>query len=205
MNFVSIKNNQRIALRDIPVVGYSEFYHVIVDELMKPDTAHCVNYFAVPNGNSLKLYCCIANDANSLIHILSSEVGANETLSSIAKKHLAFHIFERELHENFGLKFEGHPWLKPVRYPFDRADKTSDIANYPFYSIESEELHEVGVGPIHAGIIEPGHFRFICNGEQILHLEIQLGFQHRGVEKLFIEKKNLLQRATLAENIAVIP
>ncbi|OFY94605.1 MAG: hypothetical protein A3K10_03135, partial [Bacteroidetes bacterium RIFCSPLOWO2_12_FULL_31_6] len=78
----------------------------------------------------------------------------------------------------------------------------SRIENYPFYQIESEELHEVGVGPIHAGVIEPGHFRFICNGEQILHLEIQLGFQHRGIEKLFLEKKNILQRVTLAESIA---
>jgi Ni,Fe-hydrogenase III large subunit len=60
----------------------------------------------------------------------------------------------------------------------------------------------VGVGPIHAGIIEPGHFRFICNGEQIFHLEIQLGYQHRGIEQLFLEKKKLLQRITLAENIA---
>jgi Ni,Fe-hydrogenase III large subunit len=63
-------------------------------------------------------------------------------------------------------------------------------------------LHEVGVGPIHAGVIEPGHFRFICNGEQILHLEIQLGYQHRGIEKLFLARKELSQLATLAENIA---
>lgn len=62
-------------------------------------------------------------------------------------------------------------------------------------------MHEVGVGPIHAGIIEPGHFRFICNGEQILHLEIQLGYQHRGIEQLIIENKKLLQRAIIAENI----
>src|ERR1035437_9514339 len=47
--------------------------------------------------------------------------------------------------------------------------------------IESEELHEVGVGPIHAGVIEPGHFRFICNGEKVLRLEIQFGYQHRGI------------------------
>ncbi|HEX5167664.1 MAG TPA: hypothetical protein VFW11_00720, partial [Cyclobacteriaceae bacterium] len=76
------------------------------------------------------------------------------------------------------------------------------IENYPFYQIKSEELHEVGVGPIHAGIIEPGHFRFICNGEQILHLEIQLGYQHRGIEDLFLRKKKLLQRTTLAESIS---
>jgi Ni,Fe-hydrogenase III large subunit len=74
--------------------------------------------------------------------------------------------------------------------------------NYPFYGIESEELHEVGVGPIHAGVIEPGHFRFICNGEKVLHLEIHLGYQHRGIEKLFIEKNDPLQRCILSESIA---
>jgi Ni,Fe-hydrogenase III large subunit len=61
--------------------------------------------------------------------------------------------------------------------------------NYPFFKIDREELHEVGVGPIHAGVIEPGHFRFICNGEQILHLEIHLGYQHRGLEDLFLQKR----------------
>ena len=76
------------------------------------------------------------------------------------------------------------------------------MAGYPFYSIESEELHEVGVGPVHAGVIEPGHFRFICNGEKVLHLEIQLGYQHRGIERLLIEKDNALQRCILSESIA---
>lgn len=73
--------------------------------------------------------------------------------------------------------------------------------NYPFYQIESDELHEVGVGPIHAGVIEPGHFRFICNGEKVLHLEIQLGYQHRGVESLMLQSGGL-KRALLAESIA---
>jgi Ni,Fe-hydrogenase III large subunit len=111
-------------------------------------------------------------------------------------------MFEREISENFGVQYSDHPWLKPVRYPFDRYDLTAEMKDYPFYHIDSEELHEVGVGPIHAGIIEPGHFRFICKGEQILHLEIQHGYQHRGVEDLFIRKKNLHQRITLAESIA---
>ena len=115
---------------------------------------------------------------------------------------LSFNMFERELTENFGIKFSDHPWLKPVRYSFDRFDQSAQISNYPFYHMESEELHEVGVGPIHAGIIEPGHFRFICKGEQILHLEIQLGYQHRGIEKLFLGKNKLLQKVTLAESIA---
>ena len=58
------------------------------------------------------------------------------------------------------------------------------------------------MGPIHAGIIEPGHFRFICNGEKVLHLEIQLGYQHRGIEELFVTKNNALQRCILSESIA---
>jgi Ni,Fe-hydrogenase III large subunit len=56
--------------------------------------------------------------------------------------------------------------------------------DYPFFRVEGEEIHEVAVGPVHAGIIEPGHFRFQCHGEQVLHLEIVLGYQHRGVERL---------------------
>jgi Ni,Fe-hydrogenase III large subunit len=51
--------------------------------------------------------------------------------------------------------------------------------------MEDEGIHEVAVGPIHAGVIEPGHFRFMCSGETVHHLEIQLGYQHRGIEDYF--------------------
>ena len=103
-----------------------------------------------------------------------------------------------------GIHYSDHPWLKPLRFPADTATiQDSTIDNYPFYQIESEELHEVGVGPIHAGVIEPGHFRFICNGEQILHLEIQLGYQHRGIEQLVPDrKKHCCSAHILAESIA---
>ncbi|MFH2094604.1 MAG: NADH dehydrogenase subunit, partial [Bacteroidota bacterium] len=104
--------------------------------------------------------------------------------------------------EQFGIKFTGHPWLKPVRYSCDRFKTGSKMQDYPFFNIESSDLHEVGVGPVHAGIIEPGYFRFICNGEQVLHLEIQLGYQHRGIEKLFTTKKELPGLTILSENIA---
>ncbi len=201
MDYISIKNNQRIKFAEIPVLAYADFYNVIVNELMiKPD-AHCVNYYGLPVGQDVLLICCIADDSASIINVLSAKVMPSDKLQSITEKYLSFHLFEREIHESFGIVFEGHPWFKPVRYPYNAVDKSQTIANYPFYQIDSEELHEVGVGPIHAGIIEPGHFRFICNGEQILHLEIQLGYQHRGLETLMLEKKKLLQRATLAENI----
>ena len=67
------------------------------------------------------------------------------------------------------------------------AGVSSEEIQYEFFKMEGEEVHEVGVGPIHAGIIEPGHFRFSCHGEQIHNLEIELGFQHRGIENLFLK------------------
>ncbi len=202
MNYATLNNNQRVPSDSIPVLKYEVFMETVLLSLMKEKQNHCVNYFGFPVGNNIKLICCIADDKNGSINVLSSLVKPNQNLPSFSAHNFAFEKYEREIHENFGLQFAGHPWLKPLRYSSSRFDKNKTIANYPFYSIESEELHEVGVGPIHAGIIEPGHFRFICNGEQILHLEIQLGYQHRGIEQLMLQKKKLNQRVTLAESIA---
>lgn len=201
MDYIEIENNQTIPVSSIPELEYQKFMETNVG-LMKHEHNHCVNYFGVPHRGRVKLFCCIANDKDHTICISSTVTYSNVTLESFTAHHFAFEKFEREISENFDINYNDHPWLKPVRYSFNRSIKNQTIANYPFFKIDSEELHEVGVGPIHAGVIEPGHFRFICNGEQILHLEIQLGYQHRGVEPLFLEKKKLLQRTILAESIA---
>lgn len=203
IQYASISNNTSIPLNTVPVLRYEDFLALNVG-LMKSEDRHCVQYFGFPHRSGLKLICCIADDSDASILVSSAEINPDVTRDypSFTAHHLGFHLFERVLHENFGIVFINHPWLKPVRYPVDRKNKTSRIKDYPFYQIRSEELHEVGVGPIHAGIIEPGHFRFICNGEQILHLEIQLGYQHRGLEQMFLSKKRLLQRALLAETVA---
>ena len=217
-SYIEIKNNQTIPLQSIPVLNYEEFLSLNTSFILNDESCHCVNYFGYRTQDAgskmqdiIRLTCCIANDKEHTIYVSSCILNLESSilhpefgilLPSFTAIHLSFHIFERELHEKFGIKYSNHPWLKPVRYSYDRVDKNSQIANYPFYQIKSEELHEVGVGPIHAGVIEPGHFRFICNGEQILHLEIQLGYQHRGIENLFLQKKKLLQRTILAESIA---
>ncbi len=201
MQTTKIKNNQTIPVKEIPVLVYEDFLHLNTSLIAGNTETHCVNYFGMPEDDQIRLFCCVADDLDHSIHLSSSFVNTMENLPSFTAKLFCFEKFEREIHENFGINYSDHPWLKPVRYPFDRANPQSTIANYPFYSIDSEELHEVGVGPIHAGVIEPGHFRFICNGEQILHLEIQLGYQHRGIEKLFLQRQ-LLQLETLSENIA---
>jgi len=202
MQSLTISNNQAVPVQDIPVISYNAFYSLNTGFIDESPDWHCVNYFGYREGEEIRLICCMADDASHLIHVSSCRVHPNEELASFSARHLCFEKFEREIHENFGIKFPGHPWLKPLRYSADRFDRSVAVGDYPFYSIESEELHEVGVGPIHAGVIEPGHFRFICDGEQILHLEIQLGYQHRGIEKLFLERRRPVERGTLAENIA---
>ena len=107
----------------------------------------------------------------------------------------AWHCFERELVEQTAIRVVGHPWLKPIRSPL------AAMAEYPYYSIAGKEVHEVAVGPIHAGVIEPGSFRFQCLGEQVHHLEIQLGYQHRGVEGLLLNRP-VSQLTPLVETIA---
>ena len=186
-NYISVNNNQAVSFKEIPVCSYELFMEINLNLLKNNPARHCVAYFGFPVQEKIRLLSCIADDENHLIYILSSESESRSELASLTAENHNFEKFEREIHENFGIGFKGHPWLKPVRYSQDRFDKSKKIENYPFYKVDSEELHEVGVGPIHAGIIEPGHFRFICNGEQIMHLEIQLGYQHRGIEKLFLK------------------
>jgi len=201
MNYTTIVNNQTISVSEIPVMCYGGFIDLNTGFLTNSPEKHCVNYFGYPVGNQVQLICCIADDNTHQIYVSSCLVKSGDTFDSFTARNFNFEKFEREIHENFGVDYKDHPWLKPVRYAKNRFDQSQTIANYPFFSIESDELHEVGVGPIHAGIIEPGHFRFICNGEQILHLEIQLGYQHRGIEQQFLTKKKLLQRTTIAESI----
>jgi Ni,Fe-hydrogenase III large subunit len=117
------------------------------------------------------------------LSVLRGEGGVGQSYPALTRRFPAAQSHERELWEQTGLIPEGHPWLKPIRFEGARQQHLGD---YPFFSVRGQEVHEVGVGPIHASVIEPGHFRFMCLGEQVHHLEIQLGYQHRGAEALLL-------------------
>jgi Ni,Fe-hydrogenase III large subunit len=202
---MKIKNNVSVDIKDITFRAKADF-HTLISEVLSEEGAHCIAYFAVKDKQSYSFFCGIANDFSHDIDVQATQIGLSEDMDSFVPEHNCMHIFEREIHEQYDIRFVNHPWLKPVRYSFDRHDKEKTPDNYPFFTIESDELHEVGVGPIHAGIIEPGHFRFICEGEKVLHLEIVLGYQHRGVENMMQgipDIKKMLLSETIASDSAV--
>ena len=201
--YVTDNTGASVALNDIPEVSYAAFYE---DLRVKLSDAryHAAHYFALPSGDRMRFFLLLLDDAERRVLITShaTDYYDETALPSLTALHPQMHPFERDISERYGIRFDGMPWPKPLRFPAGRYDRRSSIENYPFYTMEGRSLHEVNVGPIHAGVIEPGAFRFICNGEQVLHLEIALGYQHRDVETAFETTANRLRQMCLAESVA---
>ena len=183
-------NGEAVDVRAVPVLPVARFRAVILEVLR--EGGRLAAFFGRPVDGRVVVTAALADDPEGKLGLLSTVVdGAYPALSSEAPQAQGF---ERELAEQYGVVPEGHPWLKPLRFepphrevrdPFGRSDPAATIpGEYPFYRVEGEEVHEVAVGPVHAGIIEPGHFRFQCHGEEVFHLEIVLGYQHRGAERM---------------------
>jgi Ni,Fe-hydrogenase III large subunit len=148
-----------------------------------------VAFFGAAEEGAVRLYLVLADDPGSELAIGTTRV-QGKSFPSLTLRCPQVHLFEREIAEQYELSAEGHPWPKPVRFapPLAALGRTRPPAPIvpgvtDFFRVEGEEIHEVGVGPVHAGVIEPGHFRFQCHGEEVFHLEIALGYQHRGVER----------------------
>ncbi|HEY9204299.1 MAG TPA: NADH-quinone oxidoreductase subunit C [Candidatus Methanoperedens sp.] len=138
-----------------------------------------------------------------------------EHFSSITQKIPSANWYEREIRDMFGLIPDGHPdprplihfedWplgLYPLRKDFDIKKKPPRVeGEYVYRRVEGEGVYEIPVGPVHAGVIEPGHFRFSVAGEPILNLEIRHFYTHKGVEKMF-ETISIDKAVFLAERIS---
>ena len=147
--------------------------------------ARAVTLYGRPGDDAETLLLTAVLEEGGALSLLRTDVQRAKGFHALTRDFPALHVFEREIFEQHGVKPHDHPWLKPVRFP-SGAREARDA--YPFYGIEGKEVHQVAVGPIHAGVIEPGHFRFMCLGEQVHHLEIHLGYQHRGVEALLLRR-----------------
>jgi Ni,Fe-hydrogenase III large subunit len=104
---------------------------------------------------------------------------------SVGRHHAPALRLERAMRDLYGIDPIGlpdtRPWLDHGRWPGRESEQ-----RYAFLPVEGEDLHQIPVGPVHAGIIEPGHFRFTANGETVVRLEQRLGYVHKGVERLFV-------------------
>lgn len=186
--FALLANGSAIAWSEVPEWPADGLVRATADELGRG--ARLCSWFGVEEAAGVRLACVIAFDADNTLAVGRS-TPTRGNYPALSATHAQAHLFERELHEQHGLLPLGHPWLKPVRQ--SRGDAP---LNAEFFRVEGREVHEVAVGPVHAGIIEPGHFRFQCTGEEVLHLEIALGYQHRGLERALLR---VPPRAALAQ------
>ncbi len=160
------------------------------------------------------VYLFLAGRPDRRVEIECGVRKGDPTVRSLAYLSFAASRFEREMADLYGIRPIGHP--KPRRlvrhahwpedwYPMRRAaspaPKFDGSGHFPFVTVEGPGVYEIPVGPVHAGLIEPGHFRFSVAGETVLRLKARLWFVHRGLEKLF-EGRPACGAVDLAERVS---
>jgi Ni,Fe-hydrogenase III large subunit len=198
-----LHNGQALQFQNVQVLSYDSFRSEVVERVGQG--ARIASYFGMQQGqpDEITLLIVLANDLQGNLELISTKV--KESFPSLTPDIPQAHWFEREIAEQWDILPEGHPWLKPIRFQQPFRSNSDAISRQiqgkstfyrkniisgaiipgvtDYFQVKGEEIHEVAVGPVHAGIIEPGHFRFQCHGENVLHLEIELGYQHRGIEQ----------------------
>jgi Ni,Fe-hydrogenase III large subunit len=142
-------------------------------------------------GDAGAVYMALFDEKTSDIALLSYACKDGH-YPSVAARHPPAIRLERAIRDLFGLKATGAPDTRPwldlgfwdVRHPLGNKEPAQKPGPYAFLPVEGESLHQIPVGPVHAGIIEPGHFRFTANGEHVVRLEQRLGYVHKGIESL---------------------
>ncbi|TAK96121.1 NADH-quinone oxidoreductase subunit F, partial [Patescibacteria group bacterium] len=168
------------------------------------------------NRQVFSVHVVFSSDATHERLVISADVPEQDAwYPSVTAAIMAAHWYERYLHDMLGVEPKGHPDLRrlvhhenvpenifPLRKDFawnSRLDHANVL--YPMQHVTGEGVYEIPVGPIHAGIIEPGHFRFNVAGERIITLEGKLFFTHKGVEKL-LEGKTIVEGLPFIERLS---
>jgi Ni,Fe-hydrogenase III large subunit/Ni,Fe-hydrogenase III component G len=166
-------------------------YHVtLISQHATDEREHTSNFY---------LYTIFSLPRKDLFLTLATKIDESlPAYRTLTSEIFAAFWYEREIMDMFGITALGHPdprplvlwddWplgYYPLRKDFDIESKIERIkTDYPYRPVEGEGVFVIPVGPVHAGVIEPGHFRFSVAGEPIINLEIRMGYVHRGVEKL---------------------
>lgn len=159
------------------------------------------------------LYLAASPDRRVELHLPLDR--GNPAVPTLAALSFAAGRFEREMHDLYGIQPQGHPlprrlvrhqhwpsgWY-PMRHDAAAPGDFGDTdGSFPFLTVEGPGVYEIPVGPVHAGLIEPGHFRFSVVGETILKLKARLWYVHKGIEKLF-QDRDIHAGLPLAERIS---
>ncbi len=168
-----LRNAQRIPVGSLPMTGKEALRDEVAEKVRLGARLSALTVFRNDRG-APTLLAVLSHPSSGELEMLQAETGGS--YPSITRDCPCANVFERLVHEQWNIVPEGHPTLEPVRYP------RGNPGTARFLTIPGGCTHEVAVGPVHAGVIEPGHFRFQCHGETVKHLDISLGYQHRGIE-----------------------
>ncbi|TWU34544.1 Formate hydrogenlyase subunit 5 precursor [Novipirellula aureliae] len=211
-------NGVSVATESVPLLSFDSFADRLAEQL-DHNTSGLSALFGVPTASqTVRLYAVTNRATKSEVTIFATDVG--DSYPALSVRTPQAHWFEREIAEQWGIVPEGHPWLKPIRFhrsyvatrdAWGRSENEEILPSVQpqgtdYFKIRGDEIHEVAVGPVHAGVIEPGHFRFQCHGENVFSLEIELGFQHRGIERQLLggpDKRSLHFMETLSGDTSI--
>jgi Ni,Fe-hydrogenase III large subunit len=198
-SLLQLANGQAVPLDEVPLLTPEDFGETICFSVENGWRVNACFASAGATPEQTEMYIVLADDEENRLGAARTIV-TGDSFPSLATDCPQLHLFEREIAEQFGLLPDGHPWFKPLRYRPSWIGRDAwgrkpgapvQVGETEFYSVNGAEVHEVAVGPVHAGVIEPGHFRFQCHGEEVFHLEISLGYQHRGIEEALRGGPNL--------------
>ena len=213
--FAMLRNGQTIPRARIPERSFTDFRREIVEAVSAGQRIAAFFGDAPTANGNVDLYAVLADRSDATLRVAKSQL-ESDSFPSLTPDCPQAHLFEREIAEQYGVHPEGHPWFKPVRFHASyrtghdawgrKPGEAPVIGVTDFYRVEGDEIHEVAVGPVHAGVIEPGHFRFQCHGEHVFHLEISLGYQHRGAERTLVggpDKRTIHTLETVAGDTSI--
>lgn len=162
-------------------------------------------------GDSGAVHVALRDDEAGQIAVATLPCGERGSFPSLGAVRPGALRLERAAHDLFGLtpkdSPDARPWLDHGRWPLRqplaaaRQERAPEPHRYRFLPVEGEGLHQIPVGPVHAGIIEPGHFRFTAQGETVVRLEERLGYQHKGTEGL-MAGRTVAEAARLAGRVS---
>jgi Ni,Fe-hydrogenase III large subunit/Ni,Fe-hydrogenase III component G len=209
-----IRKEGNVAVYDVPVDEMPE----IANQLYFTHTLQLKTITATDErsgGRGFKIYYVFGVPGENIFLAPRITLSDREEFPSITKAIHEASGYERKIGTFFGLKPARHPHPRPIilhenwpdtvfplRKDFDWRDRPPEAhGSYEFRKVEGKGIYEIPVGPVHAGIIEPGHFRFSVIGEEIVSLEPKLGYKHKGTEKLF-EVLPMADKIRLSERVS---